>query len=486
MKTVRRGAQPCGADFIDDGRIQGLLDAAQSPDAQQVRSILQKSLAIETLTPAEAAALLSVRDGGMWEEMFAAAAAVKKKVYDNRVVTFAPLYCSNLCVNNCAYCGFRRDNAVISRRQLSLEDVAHETAVLAGRLGHKRLIAVYGEHPASGAEYIAATLQRIYSVKVPVRSGLGEIRRVNVNAAPMSVADLQQIKQAGIGTYQVFQETYHHATYRTVHPPETLKGDYAWRLHALHRAMEAGIDDVAIGALFGLYDWRFEVLGMVCHARELERVFGVGPHTVSVPRVEPAANTPFARDTACRVSDDDFQRLVAVLRLAIPYAGLIITCRETPAMIRAVMPMCTQRDASSRIGIGAYSDCSAAQQERRQQFMLGDTRSLDDVVRELAAMGCITSFCTAGYRCGRTGDNIMSMLKSGREGCLCKLNAVLTFREWLLDFAGGETLQIGEAMIAREMAEIEHRVPADFSPELYQKFKDYDRRIQSGERDLCF
>ncbi len=470
-----------GRDFIDDEEIQGLLAAERAPDPQQIRTILHKSLAIETLTPAEAAALLSVRDGELWQELFAAAAAVKKKVYDNRVVTFAPLYCSNLCVNNCAYCGFRKENAVIRRRRLSLDEVAEEAAVLAGRLGHKRLIAVYGEHPSSGAPYIAETLQRIYSVRVPARCGAGEIRRVNVNAAPMSVADLKKIKQAGIGTYQVFQETYHHATYHRVHPADTLKGNYAWRLYAHHRAMEAGIDDVAIGALFGLFDWRFEVMGMVCHARELERAFGVGPHTVSVPRIEPAANTPFTRDTGYQVCDEDFKKLVAVLRLAIPYAGLIITCRETPALIREVMPMCTQRDASSRIGIGAYSDCSDAQEEQRQQFMLGDTRSLDEVVRELAGMGCITSFCTAGYRCGRTGQCIMDLLRTGAEGKFCKLNAVVTYREWLDDFASDETKAAGEPIIQKEIDEVRRTLP-----KVYPYFMEYYDRTVKGERDLYF
>ena len=231
-------------------------------------------------------------------------------------------------------------------------------------------------------------------MKVPVRKGRGEIRRVNVNAAPLSIADMAKIHEAGIGTYQVFQETYHHETYAAVHPAGTVKGDFGWRLYALHRAMEAGVDDVAIGALFGLYDWKFEVMGMLFHALDLESRFGIGPHTISVPRIEPAVNTSFGWLTH-KVTDTDFKRLIAVLRLSIPYAGLIVTCRESPELLREVIPMCTQRDASSRIGIGAYSDDTDSQQERKQQFLLGDTRSLDEVIRELASMGYITSFCTA-------------------------------------------------------------------------------------------
>ena len=475
-----------GRDFIDDEKIDALLKDQRDPEPKKINAIIQKSLAIETLLPEETAALLSVKDRDLWQLIFETAVRIKKKVYDNRIVTFAPLYCSNLCVNNCAYCGFRQENSVIKRRRLSIEEIRKETEVLAGGLGHKRLIVVYGEHPSSGADYIAQTMREIYSVKVKVRNGIGEIRRVNVNAAPMSVEDLKKIKEAGIGTYQVFQETYHRDTYNKVHPSRTIKGNYRWRLYSLHRAMQAGIDDVAIGALFGLYDWRFEALGMVCHAQDLEKKFSVGPHTVSFPRIEPAANTPFTGQTGHRVSDEDFKRLIAVLRLSIPYAGMIVTCRERPGLIRQVIPMCTQRDASSRIGVGAYSDRYDEQEEKRQQFILGDTRSLDEVIRELAAMGYITSFCTAGYRCGRTGDNIMSMLKSGKEGCLCKLNAVLTFQEWIEDFASPETKKIGEEIIAKEVEEVKKRMPRDFPEAVYQKFIQYLERIKRGERDLCF
>ena len=474
-----------GKDFINDALIETLLVRGRDPDPAMVRGIIAKALSIETLLPEETSALLNVTDPGLWEEIFDAAARVKNAVYDNRVVTFAPLYCANRCVNRCVYCGFRADNGAVQRRVLSFEEIEREARVLAGELGHKRIVAVYGEHPSTGADYIAESIRRIYAVKVPVRKGRGEIRRVNVNAAPMSIEDLVTIQEAGIGTYQVFQETYHHETYRGVHPAGTVKRDFGWRLYALHRAMEAGIDDVAIGALFGLYDWKFEVMGMLFHARDLEGRFGIGPHTVSVPRIEPAVNTSFGWLTH-KVTDTDFKRLIAVLRLSIPYAGLIVTCRESPELLREVIPMCTQRDASSRIGIGAYSDEGEDQQERKQQFILGDTRSLDEVIRELASLGYITSFCTAGYRCGRTGKNIMNLLRTGKEGCFCKLNAVLTFQEWLEDFASPETRSIGEAIIRKEMEEIKAREPVDFTPAIVRTLTDYHGRIKSGERDLCF
>jgi 2-iminoacetate synthase len=274
-----------GKDFIDDGLIEDLLVRGRNPDPARVRAIIAKAKAVETLDPGETAALLNVQDPGLWEEIFDAAAKVKSSVYDNRVVTFAPLYCANRCVNRCTYCGFRAENEAIQRRVLTFEEIEREARVLAGELGHKRIVAVYGEHPSTSADYIAESMRRIYSVKVNVRKGRGEIRRVNVNAAPMSIADLVKIQEAGIGTYQVFQETYHHRTYAEVHPAGTLKGNFDWRLYSLHRAMEAGIDDVAIGALFGLYDWRFEVMGMLFHARDLEDRFGIGPHTMSVPRI---------------------------------------------------------------------------------------------------------------------------------------------------------------------------------------------------------
>ena len=471
-----------GKCFIDDRAIEKQLAQNGSPDVQKVRDILAKSLAIETLTPDETACLLAVEDKQLLAEMEQTAGEVKRRVYDNRIVTFAPLYLSNFCVNNCQYCGFRSSNKCAVRRILSLDDIKRETEVLAGQIGHKRLILVYGEHPKSDVDYIASTLRTIAEVKVKTRRGVAQIRRCNVNAAPMSVEELKVLHEAGIGTFQVFQETYHPRTYQEMHPANTIKGDYLWRLYAMHRAMEAGCDDVGLGVLFGLYDWKFEVMALLYHAIELEKKFGIGPHTISFPRLEPADNTPFTQNSRYRVSDADFRKLVTVIRLAVPYTGMILTARENAEMRRQIMPLgCTQTDASTKIGIGGYANDSDAQEGKKQQFILGDTRSLDVVVRELAQAGFITSFCTAGYRCGRTGDRIMGLLRSGKEGQFCKLNAVITFREWLDDFASPETKAIGEKLIEKEIEEIKVKLPS-----FYQLFMSFYEQTGSGQRDMYF
>jgi len=310
---------------------------------------------VETLEPDECAALLNVEDEDLLREMRETAGVVKKKVYDNRIVTFAPLYMSNTCVNNCLYCGFRRDNTGIVRSKLTLEEVRREAEVLAGKIGHKRLIVVYGEAPGSEINYIRDTIRTIYDVKVKTKNGCGQIRRVNVNAAPMSVEDLRILADIGVGTYQVFQETYHHKTYEELHPADTLKGNYRWRLYSHHRAIEAGIDDVGIGALFGLYDWKFEVMALLCHSRELEEKFGVGPHTISFPRLEPAFNTPFTQNPRYEVSNNDFKKLISIIRLSVPHTGMILTAREDADFRREVIPFgITQTDASPKIGIGGF------------------------------------------------------------------------------------------------------------------------------------
>lgn len=468
--------------FIDESSIREALSNNTRPDPHRIRDILKKSLSIQTLTPGEAACLLHVEDMGLQAEMEAAAAEVKRKVYDNRIVTFAPLYLGNRCVNDCAYCGFRRSNREEERKVLNTAEISRETEVLAGRIGHKRLIVVYGEHPETDVEYMVESLKTIASVRVKTRKGYAEIRRANINAAPLSIAELQRLHAAGIGTYQVFQETYHRPTYEKVHPYGTVKGDYLWRLTCMHRSLEAGADDVGLGVLFGLYDWKFEVMGLLAHARELEEKFGIGPHTISFPRLEPASNTPFIEKSPYRVGDDDFRRLVTVIRLAVPYTGMILTARENESIRRDILPLgCTQMDASTRIGLGGYAENNGQQSKNRQQFLLGDTRSLDAVIRELAESGNITSFCTAGYRCGRTGKRIMDLLRTGKEGEFCKLNAVLTFREWLEDFATPSTLAAGEALLAREVEEIRRKQPV-----VYPKFMEYYARIGDGERDLYF
>jgi 2-iminoacetate synthase len=475
-----------GKDFINEKDIFLRLESNVNPDASLIRDILQKSLSIKTLTPDQTAALLNVTSPQIWQEIFEAALEVKKKVYDNRIVFFAPLYCSNFCVNNCAYCGFREANNREVRRILTLDEIKRETISVLME-GHKRLILVFGEHERSDVDYMASAVKAVYSVQqpAPISGHLSSIRRVNINAAPMEIAKLKILKEAGIGTYQVFQETYHHQTYAMVHPQNTLKGDYQWRLYALHRAIDAGLDDVAIGALFGLYDWRFEVMGLLYHTLDLERQFGIGPHTLSFPRMTPASGSSLSADSAYQVSDENFKKLVAVLRLSVPTAGMIITAREKAEIKREVIKLgCTQTDASTRIGIGAYSDQKTESDLDKKQFTIGDPRNLDDVIQEVGKMGFISSFCTAGYRCGRTGETIMGMLSHCVEGKFCKLNAVLTFREYLSDYASPQTREIGEPLILKEIREIESMDYFKNKPQLLQKFRAEYSEIISGKRDL--
>ncbi|MFA6378236.1 MAG: [FeFe] hydrogenase H-cluster radical SAM maturase HydG [Candidatus Omnitrophota bacterium] len=469
-----------GKDFINEDEISACLKKNFEPDAHQVKDILKKSLSIKTLSVDETACLLNVKDPDLLLEMKKTALEVKQKVYDHRIVTFAPLYLGNFCVNKCLYCGFKNDNTDISRRVLSMEEIKKEVEALAGAIGHKRLVVVYGEHPKNDIDYIIESIKTIYGVSVPTKHGVGNIRRVNVNAPPFSIKDLIKLRDVGLGTYQVFQETYHHDTYRKVHPSQTIKGNYAWRLYCMHRALEAGIDDVGIGVLFGLYDWKFEVLGLLVHAIELEKKFGVGPHTISFPRLEPAHNVELDQFARYHVSDEDFKKVIMILRLSVPHVGLIVTARESEQMRREVLELgITQTDASSRIGVGAYDAPGEKQRTEKQQFILGDTRSLDEVIREFAKRGLITSFCTAGYRCGRTGKCIMDLLRDGTEGKFCKLNAILTFREWLDDFASEETKKVAEPVLAKEIEEVKQNMP-----KLYPKLMEYYERIKLGERDL--
>lgn len=471
-----------GKDFIDDEVITSLIKETKAPSKEEVRAIINKAESIERLEPSETAALLNINDPDIWQEVFESGGRIKKKVYDNRIVTFAPLYCSSLCVNNCEYCGFKTDNCEEKRLILSDEELHLETENLV-KGGHKRLIMVYGEHPKSAADYIAHSMNEVYNTKVKINGRDNYIRRVNINAAPMSISDLEKIREAGIGTYQVFQETYHHDSYRKYHP-STIKASYRWRLYALHRAMEAGIDDVATGALFGLYDWKFEVMGLLYHAIDLEEKFSIGPHTVSFPRLRAAAGSALDNNNPYLVSDDDFKKLVAVLRLSIPYTGMIITAREPQHIRKDIIPIgCTQTDASTKIGVGAYSKSENSQKKDEQQFILGDTRSLDEVIQEFAESGTITSFCTAGYRCGRTGDKIMKLLCTGKEGKFCKLNAVLTFREWLDDYGNDSLKETGYALINKEISEIKKDKDI-IEMNLVEPFLGLYERICNGERDL--
>ncbi len=480
--------------FIDDTKILNDLKNTPKITHEKIKDILKKSLSIQRLEPEEVAMLLNVKDEKIWEELYATADIVKKKVYDNRIVFFAPLYLSDKCINNCNYCGFKTDNILKPRKILSDEEIQKEVAVIVAE-GHKRVIAVYGEHPDSAIDYITHSMEQIYNVNHKNNSDIkGEIRRINVNAAPMSIEDLTKLKKAGIGTYQVFQETYHQKTYEKVHPQNTIKGNYEWRLYALHRAMDAGIDDFSLGVLLGLYDWRYEIMGLLYHAIDLENRFGIGPHTISFPRLREAYGTDLSKNKYL-VSDDDLKKIITILRLSVPYTGLIITAREEGDFKKECINLgCTQTDASTRIDIGGYNQIAQEwetqpnktnqQDNKKQQFNLGDTRRIDTVIRELATMGIISSFCTAGYRCGRTGDKIMRLLCTGVEGKYCKLNAILTFKEYLEDYASEETKKTGEQLILKEIKETKESEWYSSHKKILEEFYNLYERIENGERDL--
>ncbi|MGD8451745.1 MAG: [FeFe] hydrogenase H-cluster radical SAM maturase HydG [Phycisphaerae bacterium] len=469
--TLSEGA----VDFIDEPHLLSLL-AGPRPDAGHVREIIAKSLDKQALSIEETAVLLTADDPELVEEIFSAARDLKKRVYGNRIVLFAPLYIGNHCVNDCAYCAFRRSNPDAVRRTLNMDEIRRQVEALENK-GHKRLIVVFGEHPRYDADFIHDCVKLIYETKI----GRGEIRRLNINAAPLDVEGYRRVKEAGIGTYQVFQETYHHATYAHCHPANTRKGNYLYRLDALSRAQEAGIDDVGVGVLFGLYDWRFEVLGLVRHAQYLQERYHVGPHTISFPRLRPAQGVHL--DESHLVDDHDFKRLIAILRLAVPYTGLILTARENPQLRREVMAFgVSQIDAGSRIELGGYTEAGDAQVQmtEKEQFELGDIRPLDVVMRELIQDGYLPSFCTACYRLGRTGEHFMEFAIPGFIKRFCTPNAISTLMEYLTDYASEETRAAGEKLIT---AEIEQMTDQKLKTQLLDRL----RRIrETDDRDLYF
>jgi len=461
-------------DFIDDPQLEGLIAPSPLVEVQRLRDIIAKALSKQPLTVEETAWLLRARTPELRAEVFEAARRLKQEVYGNRIVLFAPLYVGNRCVNDCAYCGFRRSNVEALRRTLSTREIRNQVVALENH-GHKRLIIVFGEHPQYDADFMASCIRNIYDV----RTRHGEIRRLNVNAAPLDHAGFKTVRAAGIGTYQIFMETYHHATYARVHPRGTLKADYLWRLDALSRAFESGQDDVGIGALFGLADWRFDVLGLVRHAVFLRERYGCGPHTISFPRLRPASGADLTG--SCPVGDEELKLLVAVLRLAVPYTGLILTAREPAALRREVMAFgVSQIDAGSRIELGGYTEVGDAQQMHREQFTLGDVRSLDTVIRELADDGYLPSFCTACYRLGRTGEHFMEFAIPGFIKRFCTPNALTTFTEYLVDYGSPETRAAGLQRIAEEVERLED------GPRKRELVQRLARIEHSNDRDLYF
>ena len=460
-------------DFIDDTKIETLLEKAARPGKERVEEIITKALELKGLSPEETAVLLQTKDEELIERIWAAAREIKQAIYGNRLVLFAPLYIANHCSNDCLYCGFRRSNKEMTRVALTMDQIANEVRVLE-REGHKRLLMLCGEHPGrSSLDYFAEAIETAYAVKT--EKG-GEIRRINVEIAPLTVPEFKRLKATKIGTYVLFQESYHHETYRQMHPSGP-KADFAWRLTAMHRAQEGGINDVGVGALFGLYDYRYEVLGLLFHALQLEKDCGVGPHTISIPRLQPAMNAPAAIEPPHPVSDHEFKTLVAILRLAVPYTGMILTTRESPALRNDVFNLgVSQISAGSRTDPGGYEHDSS-EHFRASQFNLGDTRTPDEVIYDITQMGHIPSFCTACYRLGRTGQDFMDLAKPGLIQKFCRTNAVLTYKEYLLDYASPATKEAGDRLIARLVEETENGTTR-------KTLIDRLSRMETGVRDL--
>ena len=435
--------------FIDEIRIWDSIVANATPAPARIDEILAKASDGKGLESADVAALLAPMPQEQEQRLFASAFALKEKIYGNRIVLFAPLYITNECVNRCAYCAFSVNNADLKRRSLTRDEIVREVRILQD-MGHKRVMAVYGEHPKWNARAIADSIAAIYSVK---QHAGAEIRRANVNCAPLDVDGFRQLKEAGIGTYQCFQETYHQETYAKVHPGGRKK-DYHWRLEAMHRAQEAGVDDVGLGVLFGLFDHRFEVLSLLAHAESLEKSYGVGPHTISVPRIEPAQNSEFSRNPPNVITDQVFKRIIAVIRLAMPYTGMIITTRENAEIKRELLRLgISQMSAGSRTYPGAYADTLINKPEA-QQFWVGDERSLSDIIQDLQNMGFMPSFCTACYRLGRTGEEFMGFAKTAFIHNFCETNALTSYAEYLADYAMPELRASGRRLVDAYVAAI--------------------------------
>lgn len=460
-------------EFINENYINQLLDDENLFNEDLQTDIIKKGSEAKGLNLREAAALLNINSPEILDELFHTARSVKEKIYGNRLVLFAPLYITNLCVNNCLYCAFRKDNNELKRKTLTLDEIEEEARYLV-LTGQKRILLVAGEHPKKASmDFIGEAIERVYSINI---SG-NNIRRLNVNTAPLSLKDFKRLKSFGIGTYQCFMETYHYETYKTMHP-EGPKSDYAWRLYAMDRALQAGIDDVGIGALFGLTDYKFETLGLLSHALDLDFKYGIGPHTISIPRLEPALNAPAALNPPHAVDDLSFKKLVAVIRLAVPYTGIILSTRERAELRREIFEVgVSQISAGSRTAPGAYKESQESLNEHQlEQFQLGDHRSLDEVVKDITALGYMPSFCTACYRSNRTGDRFMELAKSGKIGKICVPNAITTFKEYLNDFASYETKMVAEGFLKQELEKI--------NGETRKRVEAMVERVDAGERDV--
>jgi 2-iminoacetate synthase len=471
MTTVRKTGT-----FIDRDKLRSLADTHEPSDSI-VNEILNEALKMKGLGLNDVAALLNVKKKTTIQKLLEAAGKVKEEIYGKRIVLFAPLYTGNQCSNNCLYCGFRKDNKKLERVVLNMEQIGREVGVLL-KEGHKRVLLICGESEENPPEYYAEAVRTAYAV----RSGPHTVRRINVELAPMEVSDFTKLKNEKIGTYVCFQETYDPELYRQFHPSGP-KADYEYRLSVMDRAMKGGIDDVGIGALFGLGDHRFEVLAMMEHARHLERKFGCGPHTVSVPRIEPADGAPLSFHAPNQVSDDDFKKIVAIIRLALPYTGIILSTRETSGLRDELFRYgISQISAGSRTNPGAYSDEADPKKKTAHsgsQFSLGDHRTLDEVISELTEQGYIPSFCTGCYRKGRVGNDFMDLAKPGLIKEFCMPNGIFTFQEYLMDFAGKDTKKKGLELIGRLVEETGNK-------KLKERIRGNLVKIGEGQRDLYF
>lgn len=470
-----RTHSPKAEEFIDDQEILDTLDFARNNKSNRalIEQLIDKAAQCKGLTHREGALLLECDQPDLIERIFHLAKEIKQKFYSNRIVMFAPLYLSNYCVNGCTYCPYHFKNKTISRKKLTQDDIRREVIALQD-MGHKRLALEAGEHPTlNPIEYILESIQTIYSI----HHKNGAIRRVNVNIAATTVENYRRLKDAGIGTYILFQETYHKKNYEALHPTGP-KSNYAYHTEAMDRAMEAGIDDVGIGVLFGLNTYRYDFVGMLMHAEHLEAAFGVGPHTISVPRICSADDID-TDDFPNAISDDIFRRIVAVVRISVPYTGMIISTRESQESREKVLDIgISQISGGSRTSVGGYAE-SEPITENSAQFDVSDTRTLDEIVGWLLDKGFIPSFCTACYREGRTGDRFMSLVKSGKIADCCGPNALMTLKEYLQDYASEATRSKGEKLIQQE---IPHIPNAKIREITLRNLKE----IAAGKRDFRF
>lgn len=455
--------------FINHDYIYKILEETKNPTNEEIKEVLEKAKKREGLSYKEIAILLQAEKEEDLNEIYKLAGEIKKDIYGKRIVVFAPLYVSDYCVNNCAYCGYKRDNK-FTRRKLTMEEVAQEVRILE-KMGHKRLALELGEDPVNATiDYTLECLDTIYKTQ----NENGEIRRVNVNIAATTVENYKKLKEKGIGTYILFQETYHKPTYEKVHP-KSLKSDYEYHLTAFDRAMEAGIDDVGAGVLFGLYDPRFEVLALMMHNAHLEEKYNVGFHTVSVPRLQEAKGVSL--ETYPHLLDDKmFKKIVAILRIALPFTGLILSTRETPSMRKELLKYgVSQISAGSSTGVGGYKEREEGNETK--QFKTNDERSPIDILKELLDDGYIPSYCTACYRSGRTGDRFMRLAKSGNIKYVCEPNALMTLLEFSLDYGDEEIYKKSLEVIEKEVENIQRE-------DIKQRTKESLEKMKNGERDF--